>query len=72
MITAGLKVSTPTDTTIVMTRTFPAPRTLVWDAMTRPELVRRYAEVTIQSVETRARRARAAAELIHVAGEDGQ
>lgn len=35
-------------------------------------IVRRYVEVTIQSVETRARRARAAAELIHVAGEDGQ
>lgn len=35
-------------------------------------IVRRYVEVTIQSVETKARRARAAAELIHVIGEDGQ
>lgn len=35
-------------------------------------IVRRYVEVTIQSVETRARRARAAAQLIHVGGEDGQ
>lgn len=39
---AGLKVTTPTDTTIVMTRTFNAPRQQVWDAMTRPELVRRW------------------------------
>lgn len=35
-------------------------------------IVRRYVEVTVQSVETKAKRARAAAELIHVAGEDGQ
>lgn len=35
-------------------------------------IVRRYVEVTIQSVETRAKRARAAAELIHVAGEGVQ
>lgn len=30
-----LQVATPTDTTIVMTRTFDAPRRLVWDAMTK-------------------------------------
>lgn len=42
MITAGLKVTTPTDTTIVMTRTFNAPRPLVWDAMTNPDLVQRW------------------------------
>lgn len=42
MTTAGLTVSTPTDTTIVMTRTFYAPRRLVWEAMTRAELVRRW------------------------------
>ena len=35
-------------------------------------IVRRYLEVTLQSVETRAKRARAAAELIHIAGEDGR
>ena len=29
----GLQVSTPTDTTIVLTRTFSAPRRLVWEAM---------------------------------------
>lgn len=37
-----LQLATPTDTTIVMTRTFDAPRRLVWDAMTKPELVRRW------------------------------
>jgi uncharacterized protein YndB with AHSA1/START domain len=37
-----LQVATPTDTTIVMTRTFDAPRHLVWDAMTKSELVRRW------------------------------
>jgi uncharacterized protein YndB with AHSA1/START domain len=37
-----LQVATPTDTTIVMTRAFDAPRRLVWDAMTKPELVRRW------------------------------
>ena len=35
-------------------------------------IVRRYVEITIQSVETMAKRGRAAAQLIHVAGEDGQ
>lgn len=39
---AGLKVTTPTDLEIVMTRSFAAPRQLVWDAMTRPELVQRW------------------------------
>lgn len=42
MNTAGLQVSTPTDTTIVMTRSFNAPRSLVWEAMTRADLVRRW------------------------------
>lgn len=42
MITAGLKVATPTDTTIVMTRSFNAPRHMVWDAMTTPDLVQRW------------------------------
>ncbi len=37
-----LQVTTPTDLEIVMTRTFDAPRRLVWDAMTRPELLRRW------------------------------
>jgi uncharacterized protein YndB with AHSA1/START domain len=38
----GLTVSTPTDTTIVMTRSFNAPRRLVWEAMTDPARIRRW------------------------------
>jgi uncharacterized protein YndB with AHSA1/START domain len=38
----ALKVTTPTDCEIVMTRVFDAPRRLVWDAFTRPELLRRW------------------------------
>ena len=38
----ALSVSTPSDVEIVMTRAFDAPRRLVWDAMTRPEFVRRW------------------------------
>src|SRR3990170_2344467 len=37
-----LKLSTPTDREIVMTRVFDAPRTLVWDALTKPDLVTRW------------------------------
>lgn len=39
---AGLKVTTPSDLEIVITRSFNAPRPLVWEAMTKPELVRRW------------------------------
>jgi uncharacterized protein YndB with AHSA1/START domain len=38
----GLQISTPTDTTIVLTRTFNAPRRLVWDAMFTPDKMRRW------------------------------
>lgn len=38
----GLQVSTPTDTTIVLTRTFNAPRRLVWEAFTTPDTMRRW------------------------------
>src|SRR6185503_16260556 len=38
----GLHVSTPTDTTIVLTRTFHAPRRLVWEAMFDPVKMRRW------------------------------
>lgn len=37
-----LKVTTPTDLEIVMTRSFSAPRRLVWEAMTSPEFIRRW------------------------------
>ena len=38
----GLQISTPTDTTIVLTRTFQAPRRLVWEAMFTPDKMRRW------------------------------
>jgi uncharacterized protein YndB with AHSA1/START domain len=38
----GLTVTTPTDREIVMTRVFSAPRKLVFDAWTKPELVKRW------------------------------
>src|SRR6187397_1776993 len=42
MNSKGLQVSTPTDTTIVLTRTFHAPRRLVWEAMFDPVKMRRW------------------------------
>jgi len=38
----GLTLTTPTEREIAMTRVFDAPRRLVFDAMTRPELVKRW------------------------------
>lgn len=40
--TETLQVTTPTDREIVMTRVFHAPRDLVFDAWTKPELLRRW------------------------------
>lgn len=37
-----LTVTTPSDREIVLTRSFNAPRALVWDAVTKPEHVRRW------------------------------
>jgi uncharacterized protein YndB with AHSA1/START domain len=37
-----LQVSTPSEREIAMTRVFDAPRTLVWDALTKPELIKRW------------------------------
>ena len=39
---AKLKVTTPSDREIAMTRTFDAPRSMVFDAWTRPELIKRW------------------------------
>lgn len=39
---AGLKVATPSDVEILITRDFDAPRELVFQAMTKPEFVRRW------------------------------
>src|SRR5262245_51482897 len=38
----GLQISTPTDTTIVLTRAFNAARRLVWAAMLTPDKMRRW------------------------------
>lgn len=38
----ALKITTPSDLEIVITRAFDAPRHLVWRAMTQPELIRRW------------------------------
>src|SRR6267154_3428633 len=40
--TGTLKVSLPTEREIVMTRVFDAPRRLVFDAFSKPELLRRW------------------------------
>jgi uncharacterized protein YndB with AHSA1/START domain len=40
--TGALKVKTPTDREIVLTRVFDAPRRLVFDAFTKPELLKRW------------------------------
>ena len=37
-----LKVTTPTDCEIVLTRVFDAPRNMVFDAFTKPELLKRW------------------------------
>ncbi len=38
----GLQLTTPTDTTIVFTRRFNAPRQVVWEAMFTPDTLRRW------------------------------
>jgi uncharacterized protein YndB with AHSA1/START domain len=40
--TGTLKVTTPTEREIVLTRVFDAPRRMVYDAMTKPELLKRW------------------------------
>lgn len=38
----ALQITTPSDREIVMTRSFDAPRRLVFDALTKPELIKRW------------------------------
>ena len=40
--TGTLKVTTPTEREIVLTRVFDAPRRLVFDALTKPDLLKRW------------------------------
>src|SRR5690242_16682463 len=42
MNTEKLQITTPSDREIAMTRVFNAPRRLVFDALTKPELVKRW------------------------------
>ena len=42
MHTKGLQITTPTDSTIVLTRAFNAPLRLVWEAMFTPDKMRRW------------------------------
>lgn len=37
-----VNISTPTDLEILITRSFNAPRDLVWEAMSRPELIKQW------------------------------
>jgi uncharacterized protein YndB with AHSA1/START domain len=43
--TDSLKITTPTDREVVVTRVFDAPRALVFDALTKPELLKRWYHV---------------------------
>ena len=38
----AVNISTPTDLEILITRSFNAPRDLVWEAMSRPELIKQW------------------------------
>ena len=40
--TGNLKLTTPSDREVMMTRVFDAPRALIFDAMTKPELLKRW------------------------------
>lgn len=42
MTAQSLKITTPSDTEIVITREFDAPRSKVWAAMTEPQLLQRW------------------------------
>ena len=42
MESGKLKITTPSDREIAMTRVFDAPRALVFEALTKPDLVKRW------------------------------
>jgi uncharacterized protein YndB with AHSA1/START domain len=42
MNSGGLRITTPSDVEIAMTRVFDAPRAMVYDAFTKPELLKRW------------------------------
>ncbi len=41
-MTGSLKITTPSEREVAITRAFDAPRRLVFDALTKPELIRRW------------------------------
>jgi uncharacterized protein YndB with AHSA1/START domain len=47
----SLSITTPTDREVVMTRVFDAPRQLVFDALTRPDLLKRWLDAPGRSLE---------------------
>ena len=49
--TPRLVIATPTDREVVMTRTFDAPRALVFDALTTPALLRRWLQAPGRTLE---------------------
>jgi uncharacterized protein YndB with AHSA1/START domain len=49
--TDSLKITIPTDREVVLTRVFNAPRRLVFDALTRPELLKRWLTAPGRSLE---------------------
>src|ERR1700741_3189899 len=46
-----LTITTPTDCEVVLTRTFSAPRDLVWDALTRCDLLKRWLKASGRLLE---------------------
>lgn len=49
--TETLQLTTPTDREVVMTRVFDAPRALVFDAFTKPDLLKRWMEAPGRTME---------------------
>lgn len=49
--TEALKITTPSEREVVITRVFDAPRDLVFDALTKPELLKRWLEAPGRSLE---------------------
>jgi len=45
-----LKITTPTEREVVLTRVFDAPRSLVFDAWTKPDLLQRWLEAPGRSM----------------------
>ncbi len=50
-MTETLQITTPTEREVVLTRDFDAPRTLVFDAFTKPELLKRWLGAPGRSLE---------------------